>query len=93
MNADDTSKEQYFVYILWSASLKRYYTGFSQYRFKRQRQHRKGQSNWSHRADDWEEVWHCEIPSRLEARSLERRIKARGAQRFLHDQKPTGSGM
>ena len=46
-----------YVYILYSASLGRYYTGLSRFRQKRLRQHLKGQTSWTSRADDWIEVW------------------------------------
>ena len=77
---------RWYVYILYSKTLKRFYTGFSQFRFKRQRQHRRGESFWTSQVDDWEEVY-CEVvESTNEARAMEKRIKARGAARFLADQ-------
>lgn len=78
----------YFTYILWSETLQKYYTGHSQYRYKRQRQHRQPSNlHWTDGAQDWEEIWHCKLDSRTEAAALERKIKNRGAKRFLQDLK------
>ena len=82
-----------FVYILYSDSLQMYYTGFSKYRYKRQRQHRGRKSaSWTLRADDWLEVFIEQVASVAEARKLEKRIKARGARRFLLDRGIVVSG-
>ena len=75
----------YHVYILYSPSLDRYYTGMSKFTAKRERQHRKGQSPWTSSANDWEIVWRTEVTSSSEARALEKKIKGRGAKRFLAD--------
>ncbi|MBU1692382.1 MAG: GIY-YIG nuclease family protein [Verrucomicrobia bacterium] len=74
-----------YIYILYSPSLDQFYTGISRFRFKRQRQHRKGQSAWTARASDWTEIWITSTPDSITARQLERQIKARGAKRFLAD--------
>ena len=79
----------YRVYILWSPSLSEHYTGFSKVPGKRLRQHRGGKAYWTRRADDWEEVWREEVETRVAARQLEKRIKSRGAARFLSDGKRT----
>jgi putative endonuclease len=85
------------VYILYSCSLKKYYTGFSGFPGKRERQHRSGQTYWTSRANDWEQVWSQAVGSREEARRLERQIKARGAARFLGETNrgpaPSGAGL
>ena len=75
-----------YVYILYSPSLNRFYTGLSKFHQKRHRQHRKGQTAWTSRASDWREIWITQAPDTLAARQLERQIKARGASRFLADQ-------
>ena len=76
------------VYVLHSAQLGRFYTGSSKYHWKRQRQHRAKSSHWTGQADDWLEAFHCTVRTRAEARALEKRIKARGAERFIRDQEP-----
>jgi putative endonuclease len=76
---------EYFVYILFSPSLSKFYTGMSKFSAKRKRQHIKGQSNWTSKADDWIEVWKTQADDSLAARQLEKKIKKRGAKRFLID--------
>ncbi|HPN85010.1 MAG TPA: GIY-YIG nuclease family protein [Victivallales bacterium] len=73
------------VYILYSASLNKFYVGISQFAMKRLSQHRKGQSKWTSSADDWIKVWNTCLKDHLEARVLEKKIKTRGARRFLKD--------
>jgi len=75
----------YYVYILFSDSLGQFYTGHPQHLVKRHKQHLKEKSHWTSRADDWREVWHGETATRTEAAALERKIKKRGARRFLSD--------
>jgi putative endonuclease len=82
----------YYVYILFSESLNHFYTGFSTYRGVRRRQHNRGRSQWTSRADDWVEILSIKVASREEARELEKRIKARGARRFLADLQRRRSG-
>ena len=77
------SVPSYFVYILCSRQLGKHYTGHSQYLGKRQRQHRRKSSHWTGQANDWIELWHTRVDTRQEAAALERRIKRRGASRFL----------
>ncbi|MFC1497691.1 GIY-YIG nuclease family protein [Verrucomicrobiota bacterium] len=80
-----TREMSFFVYILYSASSNLYYSGFSKYRGKRQRQHRAKGNNWASRINDWKEVYCQKEETREKARQLEKKIKARGAKRFLSD--------
>ncbi len=75
----------YHVYILYSPSLQRFYIGMSKFTAKRERQHRRGQSSWTSRADDWQRVWWADVADSSAARALEKKIKGRGARRFLQD--------
>ena len=75
----------YYVYILYSESLGKYYVGYSKFRAKRLRQHLGGQSDWTKRAQDWKEVFYQTMTSQQEAFCLEKQIKKRGAKRFLAD--------
>ncbi len=74
---------RFFVYILHSSTLDRYYIGMTCCPGTRLKQHRRGQSAWTSRASDWREVFRLDVDSHLEARALEKAIKARGAKRFL----------
>jgi predicted GIY-YIG superfamily endonuclease len=71
------------VYILRSNTLNRYYVGIAANVHVRLKQHRHGQSCWSRRADDWTLVFTKAVATTVEARRLEKAIKARGARRFL----------
>ena len=73
----------YHVYILYSKQLARHYTGFTRHERKRKKQHDAGRSRWTSRADEWEKVFSKEVATRDEALMLEKRIKRRGASRFL----------
>jgi len=74
------------VYILYSKQLQKYYVGFSKDVAGRLVQHRKERHHWTSRADDWELVWKQNADSTEKARALEKRIKSRGAKRFMADQ-------
>ncbi|HDL77908.1 MAG TPA: hypothetical protein ENG36_04015 [Lentisphaerae bacterium] len=50
---------------------------------RRWKQHLRSQNGWTARADDWQVVFSECKENYEEARKLERRIKARGARRFL----------
>ena len=76
------------IYILYSAKLDHYYTGLSTHPRRRLRQHLRGVSTWTSRADDWVPVYQCRLKSLVEARALEKNIKLRGAQRFVEAQLP-----
>jgi len=73
----------YYVYILYSPAVKKYYTGQSKYRGKRRREHIRENKHWTRCADDWEEVFCEAVGTRDQARDLEIKIKKRGAKRFL----------
>ena len=75
----------YYVYILYSPSLDKFYTGMSKFTSKRLRQHRNGESSWTSRASDWIDIWKIEKEDSKSARVLEKKIKKRGARRFLND--------
>ena len=74
------------VYILHSEAKDRYYVGFSSRPRRRLREHRRGMSTATSPADDWVDVWHVDVASTAAARVLEKKIKARGARRFLSEQ-------
>lgn len=57
----------------------------SKFSEKRKRQHVKGQSHWTSRVNDWQEIWHIKLENSQDARELEKKIKKRGAKRFLID--------
>jgi putative endonuclease len=74
------------AYILWSASLDRYYAGIAEDLDQRLQRHQRGEMRATSRTSDWKVVWSLEMPDYLSARQIEKWIKARGAARFLADE-------
>ena len=74
------------VYIIHSLSLDRYYSGMTTNLRKRVKQHRSGRTRSVPASEDWIVVWSVTVDSSEAARALEKRIKSRGAKRFLEDQ-------
>ena len=71
------------VYILYSKELDQYYVGMTIHSRIRHKQHLRGQSLWTSRAADWVCVSRERVETMAEARTLEKRIKACGARRYL----------
>jgi putative endonuclease len=76
----------YTVYIVYSERFARHYSGMSTHLRKRLKKHRSGQTPSVPASEDWTVVWSRCVATAAEARVLEKRIKARGARRFLEDQ-------
>jgi len=66
---------QYYVYIVFSPGLGKFYVGMSMFTAKRFRQHKKGQSHWTSTVDDWIEVWKTGVENSPGARELGKKIK------------------
>ena len=75
----------YFVYIIFSRSCDKFYTGHTQDLVNRITEHNNGEGNFTSRCFPWNLVWSTSVPSRGEAMALENKIKKRGAKRFLDD--------
>ncbi len=75
-----------FVYILYSEKRSRYYVGQTTDMTKRLKRHNLGiVPSTKTGAAPWKLVLQLEVLSRSEALILERRIKKRGAKRFIDD--------
>ena len=75
----------YFVYILYSDLCKKFYTGQSDNFTNRLFEHNKGETKSIKHCIPWMLVWNKEVATRAEAMMLEKKIKSRGAARFLKD--------
>jgi putative endonuclease len=75
----------FFVYILYSPSLKKYYVGQTNDLERRLIEHNSGQTLYSSRGIPWELIYKEEKASRSEAMLVETKIKKRGIGRFLYD--------
>jgi len=78
---------KYFVYIIFSSKLKKYYTGFTENLDVRIVQHNSGISTFTSKGIPWELINFFEVNSINDARILGKEIKGRGAKRFLQDKK------
>ncbi len=75
----------FYTYILFSEKLGVYYTGSSQNLEFRLREHNRGKTAFAAKGAPWTLVLSKAFHTRAEAMALERKIKKRGAQRFLID--------
>jgi putative endonuclease len=73
------------VYILFSDSCKKFYTGQTVDFENRLAEHNRGETSSIKHGAPWTLVWTKEASSRSEAMKLENQIKKRGAKRFLED--------
>lgn len=74
-----------YVYILYSSSLEKYYVGQAANADARLERHNKGIVPYTKRGVPWERLWLKEVEDRSEAVQLEKKIKGRGAKRYLQD--------
>ena len=74
------------VYILYSPTLQKYYTGYTGDKMaERLRRHKSNHKGFTGKANDWQLVYIEELKEKKAAMTLERRIKRRGASRYLKD--------
>ena len=73
------------VYILFSESLNKFYTGQTQDLPRRLLEHNAGKTPFMAAGTPWIIVYTKNVTSRSEAVRLEKFIKKRGAKRFLDD--------
>jgi len=74
-----------FVYILYSERRNRFYTGQTQDVTHRLYRHNAGLEKSTKTGRPWKLVWSTAVENRSQAAILEKKIKSRGAQRFLGD--------
>ncbi|MCM4153386.1 excinuclease ABC subunit C [Arenibacter sp. N53] len=74
-----------FVYILYSEKRSRYYVGQTSDIGNRLKRHNQGVVPSTKSGTPWKLVLQLAVLSRSEALILERRIKKRGAKRFIDD--------
>ncbi len=75
----------YFVYIIYSETIEKYYTGSCKDFQERLSQHNGGYSRYTKAGIPWILVKLITTQNRTEALQLENKIKKRGAKRFLID--------
>jgi putative endonuclease len=75
----------YIVYILFSKSSLKYYTGQTDNLENRLHRHNSGLSLSTKSGKPWELIYQIQFSTRSEAMLLEQKIKKRGAKRHLED--------
>jgi len=78
-------EETHQVYIIQSEQHGRFYTGISSDPDKRLHFHNLGLNKSTRSGSLWLRVWHSEQMPKRDALALEKKIKKRGAARFLED--------
>ncbi len=73
------------VYILQSLSTQRFYVGQTHNLSKRLEEHNSELAGHTKKEQPWKIIWSHEVDTRPEALQLEKKIKKRGAGRFLED--------
>ena len=82
----------FYVYIIYSQQLQRYYVGSTEVVEKRLQEHNRGKSASTRAGIPWELIRTEYFATRSEAMLRERKIKARGIGRYLSDIKHTSVG-
>nr|WP_299386478.1 GIY-YIG nuclease family protein [Allomuricauda sp.] len=74
---------EYFVYIIYSGKLDRYYIGHSQNVRERLERHNGGRSKYTKMVKDWEVKWQQVFTTRAEAMAREREIKGKKSRGYI----------
>ena len=77
--------DMYYVYVIFSESLHKYYVGSTNDVKKRVDQHNAGRSNFTSMGIPWVLIISMDCNSRIDAVRLEMKIKKRGIRRYLVD--------
>ncbi|MCT8340205.1 GIY-YIG nuclease family protein [Flavobacteriaceae bacterium TK19130] len=74
------------VYILYSEKLDRFYIGHTAEKIsERVRKHNSNHKGYTGKANDWELKYQEAFPSKKEAYSRERQIKAKKSRKFIEE--------
>jgi len=73
----------FFVYIIYSQKLDRYYVGYTSDLDSRIAEHNTGISSYTSKAADWIMKYHEKFTSREEAMAIERIIKSKKSRRYI----------
>ena len=73
----------YIVYIIYSYSLKKFYTGFTADLEQRMEFHNTGMNHFTKKGVPWKVITTFEFADKTGAMFLEKQIKKNGAKRYL----------
>ena len=74
---------KFYVYILFSQKLNRYYIGYTSELSKRLQEHNSGKSSFTSKADDWNILYTEEFDARGEAHKRELEIKNKKSRKYI----------
>jgi putative endonuclease len=75
----------FHTYILYSKSIQQFYTGQTANLQNRLQEHNSGETKSIAKGIPWTLIWSIESDTRGDAMQWEKKIKSRGAKRFLMD--------
>ena len=75
--------EQFFVYILYSNHLDKYYVGYTSNLKKRLTEHNNGVSLYTAKASDWLLKYSEQLPDRISATNREKEIKKKKSRKYI----------
>jgi putative endonuclease len=78
-------EEKYFLYIIWSEKLKKYYIGSSANPEKRLSEHNSGKAIFTRKGVPWKMVLTELCSSKKEAQERERYIKRMKSRKYIED--------
>ena len=76
---------KYYIYILYSGYLLKFYVGYTKDVTKRLMEHNTGKAKFTSTGMPWRIIYTIQCESKTEAIRLERKIKKRGIKRYLQD--------
>lgn len=79
------SKIMFFVYILWSSKIGKFYVGSTTDVQRRLLEHNGRHTHFTANGQPWSLIWQKELNLKAEGLLLEQKIKKRGARRYLYD--------
>ena len=89
---ESSRPDLYYIYIIRSELLQRYYVGSTEDVERRLHEHNIGKSTSTRAGIPWELIHIESFATRSDAMLRERKIKARGIGRFLADVQPASPG-
>ena len=82
----------YYVYIIYSEKLQKHYIRSSENVDRTIEAHNLGLSTYTSKTKDWRIIYQVLLPTKREALILEKKIKKRGAKRYLEGLNFSGGG-
>ena len=75
--------EKYFLYIIWSEKLEKYYIGSTVSLERRLAEHNSGKANFTRKGIPWNMVYSEEFNTKMDAQKRERYIKRMKSRKYI----------